>query len=104
MHCFCAKSGFCTLPVSEKNRKYDVCDYIHIKISGAKRKNDNKQGEESKKLKVDNDPDSKDGDNFVLDTIGNPNSIEFTGDSKKSTEVKKAKKKKEKAKSYLDDL
>ena len=87
---------------NQEKQKSIAKDFLS-EISGTKRKND-EQMQECKKQKVEEESDSKGNDKFVLDTIGNPNSMEISDYPKKHLELKKAKKKKEKAKSYLDDL
>jgi len=88
---------------NQEKQKSIAKDFLS-EISGAKRKKEEKLGQENKKPKIEDENKSDNDNGFVVDKTGNLTAMEYTENSMKNNEVKKHKKKKEKAKSYLDDL
>ena len=88
---------------NQEKQKNMARDFLS-EISGGKRKIEDKQGQENKKPKNEKDGDTKIGVGFIVDKTGNSSSLELSDGHVDKVESKKPKKKKEKAKSYLDDL
>ena len=89
--------------LKKQQKQKDMAKDFLSDISGGKRKNSEQHGQENKKQKFETDIDSKSDIGFVVDKTGDV-ATELSQECMTNTDSKTLKKKKEKAKSYLDDL